>query len=162
MYSGHLLLMTSLYAMLFDDDEFEKPGSPSFLWDPLFFGFGPEKYEYDNASLQEAILKDMEANGWMGVCCEPNLVFIVCNQFPVSPPGSPQCGIHSTNTYFQLIAMRYNDVRHGTKTIDEVLPKYKSAWAKKSMVGPNGLFVDWWMVKQNNTIPGKSVGFSAW
>jgi hypothetical protein len=27
MYSGHLLLMTSLYSMLFDDDEFEKLGS---------------------------------------------------------------------------------------------------------------------------------------
>jgi hypothetical protein len=63
MYSGHLLLMTSLYAMLFDDDEFEKPGSLSSLWDPLFFGFGTEKYEYDNATLQNVILKEMEANG---------------------------------------------------------------------------------------------------
>ncbi|KAK4931638.1 hypothetical protein LTR49_002030 [Elasticomyces elasticus] len=27
MYSGHLLLMVSLYAMLFDDDEFEKEGN---------------------------------------------------------------------------------------------------------------------------------------
>jgi hypothetical protein len=51
LYPGHLLLMTALFAMLFDNDEFEKPGSLSFLWDPLFFGFGPEKYEYDNASL---------------------------------------------------------------------------------------------------------------
>jgi len=49
--------------MLFDDDEFEKPGSLSSLWDPLFFGFGTEKYEYDNATLQNVILKEMEANG---------------------------------------------------------------------------------------------------
>lgn len=83
MYSGHLLLMTSLYAMLFDDDEFEKPGSLTFDWTPMFWGWGPEKFEYDNRSLQDAILKEMERNGWMGVCCEPNLVFVVCNQFPV-------------------------------------------------------------------------------
>jgi len=83
MYSGHLLLMTSLYAMLFNDDEFEKPESLVFDWDPLFWGMGPEKFVYDNGKLQQAILKEMERCGWAGVCCEPNLVFVVCNQFPV-------------------------------------------------------------------------------
>jgi hypothetical protein len=84
MYSGHLLLMISLYAMLFDDDEFERPGAVKFVWDPLFWGMGPELFSYDTQSLQKAILKDMESNGWVGVCCEPNMVFVVCNQFPVS------------------------------------------------------------------------------
>lgn len=83
MYSGHLLLMTSLYGMLFDDDEFEKPESLTFVWDPLFFGFGSESFHYDNRSLQDAIIREMERNSWVGVCCEPNLVFVVCNQFPV-------------------------------------------------------------------------------
>lgn len=86
MYSGHLLLMTSLYAMLFDDDEFEKPNSLVFRWDPLFFGLGPETFSYDNRSLQKVILAEMKRNNWVGVCCEPNVVFIVCNQFPVSFP----------------------------------------------------------------------------
>lgn len=84
MYSGHLLLMTSLYAMLFDDDEFEKEASLKFVWNPMFFGFGMETFSYDNRSLQDAILKEMERNKWVGVCCEPNMVFVVCNQFPVS------------------------------------------------------------------------------
>lgn len=83
MYSGHLLLMTSLYAMLFDDVEFEKPASLTFHWNPLFWGMGPERFEYDNRSLQRAIVDEMERNDWVGVCCEPNLVFVVCNQFPV-------------------------------------------------------------------------------
>lgn len=83
MYGGHLLLMTSLYAMLFNDSEFEQPGSLTFEWDPLFWGMGPESFSYDNGSLQETILKEMEKGGWVGVCCEPNLVFVVCNQFPV-------------------------------------------------------------------------------
>lgn len=83
MYSGHLLLMVSLYAMLFDDDEFEKEGSLVFNWNPLFYGLGSETFTYDTQSLQDAILREMERNGWVGVCCEPNAVFVVCNQFPV-------------------------------------------------------------------------------
>ena len=83
MYSGHLLLMTSLYAMLFDDDEFEKPGSITFTWAPMFWGFGAQSFKYDNGSLQNVIFSEMEQNNWVGVCCEPNAVFIVCNQYPV-------------------------------------------------------------------------------
>lgn len=40
MFSGHLLLMTSLYAMLFDDDEFEKPGGLTFKKRVWSWGFG--------------------------------------------------------------------------------------------------------------------------
>ena len=82
MYSGHLLLMTSLYAMLFADDEFEKEGSLTFRWDPVFWG-RRQNFVYDNRSLQKVIFQQMEDNGWVGVCCEPNAVFVVCNQFPV-------------------------------------------------------------------------------
>ena len=95
MYSGHLLLMTTLYAMLFDDDEFEKPGSISFTWAPMFWGFGPETFQYNTGTLQDIIFAEMEQNKWVGVCCEPNVVFIVCNQYPVS--ASPQAS--PTNWY---------------------------------------------------------------
>jgi hypothetical protein len=94
MYSGHLLLMTSLYAMLFDDDEFEKPESLVFKWDPMFFGLGDETFSYDNRSLQAAITREMERNGWVGVCCEPNVVFVVCNQFPVRVLPGPVPTLH--------------------------------------------------------------------
>lgn len=83
MYSGHLLLMIALYEMLFDSNEYETEGSITFNWDPIFWGFGPEKFEYSRKSLQNVIIKQMEKNGWVGVCCEPNMVFVVCNQFPV-------------------------------------------------------------------------------
>ncbi|KIX01270.1 uncharacterized protein Z518_08995 [Rhinocladiella mackenziei CBS 650.93] len=125
MYSGHLLLMTSLYAMLFDDDEFENPDSIVFKWDPLFYGFGNEIFSYDNRSLQIAIIKEMERNGW-------------------------------------IIAMRYNDSRDGTGTVSEVLTKYRAAWDRKGMVGPNGLFVDMWMVKQDHVFPAADVAWTAW
>ncbi|KAL7924357.1 hypothetical protein ACQKWADRAFT_319456 [Trichoderma austrokoningii] len=143
MYSGHLLLMTSLYGMLFDDDEFERRGSLSFVWDPLSFGFGPERLRYDNRSLQAAILREMEKNCWIGVCCEPNLVFVVCNQFPI-------------------IAMRYNDARDGTDVSERVLEKYKAAWDEKGMVDSSGLYVDWYFLRQDRTLAPSNVGWTAW
>lgn len=144
MYSGHLLLMVSLYAMLFDDDEFEKPGALTFTWDPIFFGFGTEVFEYDTKKLQAAIVAEMERNNWIGVCCEPNAVFVVCNQFP-------------------LIAMRYNDVRWGTDAITPTLQKYTKAWnTKGGMAGKNGLYRDMWLVKQDINIDATDFGFSAW
>ncbi|PGH28033.1 hypothetical protein AJ80_00288 [Polytolypa hystricis UAMH7299] len=57
-----------LYAMLFEDDEFERPNCLTFKWDPLFWGMGPETFSYDNQSLQDAILKEMERGDWAGVC----------------------------------------------------------------------------------------------
>ncbi|TKA43442.1 hypothetical protein B0A55_13379, partial [Friedmanniomyces simplex] len=117
-YSGHLLLMISLFSMLFSDGEFDKSDSLVFNWDPIFFGMGPESFKYNRLTLQQAILTQMEQGGWMGVCCEPNMVFIVCNQFP-------------------LIATRYTDVFNGTNMIDDVLPKYKAAWDKRGMMAEN-------------------------
>ena len=72
--------------MLFDDDKYDQEGALTFNWDPVFYGMGPEKFAYSRSSLQQAIVNEMERNGWMGVCCEPNMVFVACNQFPVSLP----------------------------------------------------------------------------
>lgn len=85
-YSGHLLLMVSLYTMLFNDDKYNREGALTFNWSPIFWGMGPEKFSYSRESLQKAILAEMEREKWLGVCCEPNCIFIVCNQFPACPP----------------------------------------------------------------------------
>jgi hypothetical protein len=73
-----------MYTMLFGDDRYDEPGALTFTWSPIFWGMGPEKFLYNRKSLQQTILSQMEAEKWMGVCCEPNSIFIVCNQFPVS------------------------------------------------------------------------------
>ncbi|KAL6790330.1 hypothetical protein GGI42DRAFT_347079 [Trichoderma sp. SZMC 28013] len=143
MYSGHLLLMTTLYAMLFDDDKYEQHDSLVFDWNPVYWGFGPERYSYNRATLQEAIIKEMEANGWIGVCCEPNMVFLACNQFP-------------------LTAMRINDVRNNTHIAQEVLEKYKAAWQKKGMMGKDGLLRDAYRIKQDSPVDALDIGFPAW
>ncbi|KAK1252191.1 hypothetical protein MKX08_003378 [Trichoderma sp. CBMAI-0020] len=114
-----------------------------FNWNPVYWGFGPEKYSYSLATLQEAILKEMEANGWIGVCCEPNMVFIACNQFP-------------------LTAMQINDVRNGGNVADEVLAKYKAAWQKKGMMGKDGLLRDAYRTKQVSSVDAFDIGFPAW
>lgn len=118
MYSGHLLLMISLYAMLFDDDEFEKEDSIVFKWDPVFFGFGPENFKYCTQTLQKVILDEMEKNNWVGVCCEPNVVFIICNQFPVSssplPPTHPHHRQdHTDHTPAHCHSLQRHSPRHG-------------------------------------------------
>ncbi|CZR63248.1 uncharacterized protein PAC_13145 [Phialocephala subalpina] len=143
MYSGHLLLMVSLYTMLFNDDHFDQPESIVFDWNPLFFGMGRERYTYTRSTLQETIIKEMERENWMGVCCEPNMVFIICNQFP-------------------LIAMRYNDVVDGTKVLDEVLPKYKAAWEEKGMLSKHGLFRRNYAVRLDKVLDTDEISHSAW
>ncbi|KAL2842438.1 hypothetical protein BJX68DRAFT_270614 [Aspergillus pseudodeflectus] len=143
MYSGHLLLMVSLYRMLFNDDKYNKEDALSFTWNPIFWGMGPEKFSYTRETLQKAILKEMERENWLGVCCEPNSIFIVCNQFPI-------------------IAMRYNDCRDGTNVAEEVLSKYSAAWKEKGMTGENGLFISWYAPKQGTKKPATDIGFTAW
>ncbi|KUL84833.1 hypothetical protein ZTR_07300 [Talaromyces verruculosus] len=143
MYSGHLLLMVSLYTMLFNDDKYNQEGALTFNWSPIFWGMGPEKFSYTRQSLQKAILAEMEREKWLGVCCEPNCIFIVCNQFPI-------------------IAMRFNDVRDGTNVASEVLSKYTAAWESKGMTGPNGLFISWYSPNQDSKKPALDLGFTAW
>lgn len=61
-----------------------KRGVWCFIGIRLFFGLGSEAFEYCTGTLQEAILREMEREDWVGACCEPNAVFVVCNQSPVS------------------------------------------------------------------------------
>lgn len=80
---------------------------------------------------------------------QPQMVFVVCNQFPI-------------------IAMRYNDARHGTNTVDAVLEEYQAAWKRKAeegkggLAGPSGLFPDAWMEKQDRMRPASDPAFTAW
>lgn len=83
-YSGHLLNMVSLFSWLFNDDRFDQEDGIVLKFDPMFWGMGPQTFTYTRSGLQKVILAEMEKEGWVGVCCEPNLVFIICNQFPVS------------------------------------------------------------------------------
>jgi hypothetical protein len=109
----------------------------------------------------------MERENWLGVCCEPNSIFVICNQFPVSlstglftiHPNSPQFKLIFK---LQLIAMRYNDVRDGTNIVEDVLKKYTAAWKEKGMVQEDGLFVDFYSPNQDKVAKAQRIGFTAW
>lgn len=143
MYSGHLSAMVGLYSMLFNDDGYDRPGALTFVHNPVFWGMGPEKFEYSRSSLNEVIYWQMVENGWLGVACEPNCVFIVCNQFP-------------------MLGFRFADLRKGTSVADEATQSYRAAWERKGIFSEEGWFHGWWRIEQDEFVPPKSVGWTAW
>lgn len=118
MYSAYLLLLTRLYHYLFDDDRYTKPGALTLSLNPFTFG---ERmvFEYDEESLSETIYWQMVQNGYLGVACEPNCVFQICNQ-----PS--------------ILAFRIEDFLKGTSRADEVTEGYLRAWEEFGLVGENG------------------------
>ncbi|KAL3451087.1 hypothetical protein BJX65DRAFT_293696 [Aspergillus insuetus] len=143
MYSGHLLLMVSLYTMLFNDEAYDEDGALKFVWDPVFWGMGREVFSYSRLSLQETVLSEMESQGWLGACCEPNTIFVVCNQFPI-------------------IAFRYNDIHDKTKNAEKVILKYNEAWGAKGSYHHDGMIVDWYTVRQDSIKASGGIGSTAW
>ncbi|MFQ6113556.1 MAG: hypothetical protein ACE5NG_05635, partial [bacterium] len=73
MYSGHLANMIGLYEWLFDDHKYDKPGSIRLVWDE------DTVFEYDHASLVERLYGQMRDNPYHSIACEPQQVFIMCN-----------------------------------------------------------------------------------
>ncbi|MDQ0745831.1 hypothetical protein QF034_000062 [Streptomyces africanus] len=130
MYSGHLYAMTSMHAALFDDDRYDEEGALTFEWRPMFYGMGPQTYRYSRSSLGEAIHWQLVENGYLGVACEPNCIFIVCNQFP-------------------LIGFRFEDLRKGTTCADEATESYRAAWERKGMFDESGFPIQWWRMRQD-------------
>ena len=140
MYSGHLNAMVALYSWFFEDDKYDEVGSITFEsplgqfwrkqsqhWDPtLITARAPDAAwlsenvaEYSLQSLNDTIYWQNVANGFMGVACEPNSVFVICNQFP-------------------LIGFRFQDFRKGTNVAEELARSYKAAWARRGFMMPGG------------------------
>jgi hypothetical protein len=63
MYSGHLLMMASLYEMLYRDGRYLQPGSLTFECRPPFRGLGPQDFPYDLQKLSEVIEEQFAATG---------------------------------------------------------------------------------------------------
>lgn len=113
MYSGHLLMMISLYEMLYRDGRYDADGALTFRFRPVQRGFGPEDFPYDHHKLTEAIFGEFERNEFMGCECEPNGIFVYCNQFPM------------------LGFMHYDHV-HGTDFAERSIPRFREHWKRRS------------------------------
>lgn len=79
MYSGHVLQMIGLYETLYDDREFDAPGSIVYEL-PGENGF---IHTYNHESLAKLIADQFVNSGHIGIECEPNRIFTECNQHAI-------------------------------------------------------------------------------
>jgi hypothetical protein len=80
MYSAYVQSMALLHDYLFDSDRYAAAESLTFRHWSYFWGGAEKRFAYDRDSLNEHIYWQMIENGYLGVACEPNCVFQICNQ----------------------------------------------------------------------------------
>jgi hypothetical protein len=121
MYSAYVQVMTLLYGYLFEDDRYEQPGSISFQHWSFSWGGEGQRFDYDQNSLNELIYWKMVESGYIGVACEPNCVFQICNQLP-------------------LLGFRLHDLLTGGQRATEVERGYRQAWDDFGRFDPEGRY----------------------
>lgn len=138
MYSGHLNHVTALYAYLFDDARYDEVGSLRFegFQD---FGFGKAVAEYSLLTLNDLIYWQHVENGYMGVACQPNEVFVTCNQFP-------------------LWGLKWQDARLGGSRADEAVAGHFKAWERFGAYRPGEETPFLWLAAQNRIAPARTPG----
>lgn len=120
MYSAYLQSMALLYHYLFNDDRYARTGALSLVFQPLFWG-NEKRFEYDERSLNEHIYWSMVERGYLGIACEPNCVFQICNQVPI-------------------LGFRLHDLVYGGDVAGEVTQGYLKAWSEFGVLNGNGHF----------------------
>jgi hypothetical protein len=119
MYSAYVQSMALLYNYLFADDRYARPGAITFKFWSYFWGGEPKVFAYDQNSLNEHIYWLMVESGFLGVACEPNRVFQICNQ-----PA--------------ILGFRLHDLLTGGSRASEVTQGYEVAWREFGRIGDNG------------------------
>ena len=109
MYSAYLQSVPAMYNVLFDDDRYAQPGALSLQYNSFLWGGGLKRFEYDQNSLTSLIYWKMVESGFMGIACEPNCVFQICQQ-----PA--------------IIGFRMQDLVSGSSVAEEVVEGYKQAY----------------------------------
>lgn len=119
MYSAYVQSMALLYHYLFDDDRYTQSGALTFAHWSFFWGGAERRFAYDENSLNEHIYWQMVENGYVGVACEPNCIFQICNQ-----PA--------------ILGFRLHDLIHGGTRASEVTRAYEQAWQQFGRLDANG------------------------
>lgn len=144
MYSGHLFHMVTTYAMLYDSGKYEQPGALTFEYNPVGRGMGRETFAYDSLKLAEVLQQQFDANGYEGIECEPNAIFVECNQHPI-------------------LGFRLLDHRHGTNYFANVSSRYLRAFEEQQFFdADNGSSMFFKMIKQNRKIPAEMPWNDGW
>ncbi|WP_249147914.1 hypothetical protein [Bradyrhizobium jicamae] len=121
MYSAYIQSMALMYHYLFRDARYAKEGALTFAVASMFWGDGSLRFPYDERSLNEHLYWSMVERGFLGIACEPNCVFQICNQ-----PA--------------IIGFRMHDLVYGTSQAQEVMDGYDKAWADFGVLTENGHF----------------------
>jgi hypothetical protein len=136
MYSGYLHAMTLTYHYLFDDPKYAEPGAISFRMRPMFWGGEGYRFDYDEKSLNDHIYWQMAQSGFLGVACEPGMIFQICNQVPI-------------------IGFRMHDFVYGTTLSSDVTAAYRQAWQDFGALTEDGhynsMILDW----RREVVPGQ-------
>ena len=119
MYSAYVQSMALLYHYLFGDERFAHEGALTFKFWSYFWGGEPKVFSYDESSLNEHVYWLMVQSGYLGVACEPNCVFQICNQ-----PA--------------ILGFRLHDLLKGGSRATEVIEGYEAAWRDFGRIGENG------------------------
>lgn len=119
MYSAYVQSMALMYDYLFDDHRYATPGALTFKYWSYFWGGEERRFEYDQNSLNDHIYWLMAESGFLGVACEPNCIFQICNQ-----PA--------------ILGFRMHDLLNGGSVAGEVTAAYQRAWQQFGRVGDNG------------------------
>ncbi|GAY07388.1 hypothetical protein [Pseudonocardia sp. N23] len=119
MYSAYVQSCAAMHDAMFDSDHYAEPGSLTFRHWSFFWGGEEKRFAYDRESLTEHLYWLMVETGYLGVACEPNCVFQICNQ-----PA--------------IIGFRLHDRITGGSRADEVVAGYERAWADFGRLDASG------------------------
>jgi hypothetical protein len=141
MYSAYVQSCALLFHYLFRDDRYAHPGAIAFRHWSFFWGGAPKEFPYDESTLNEHVYWLMAESGFLGVACEPNCIFQICNQ-----PA--------------ILGFRLHDLVHGGDRAAEVVRSYEAAWADFGRTGEDGHFLV--MVAGDTRAPRENLLRSPW
>jgi hypothetical protein len=141
MYSAYVQSMALMYNYLFNDNRYAQPGALTFRYWSYFWGGEEKRFVYDQKSLNDHIYWQMVESGFLGVACEPNCTFQICNQ-----PA--------------ILGFRMHDLVHGGAIANEVTRSYEQAWRDFGRIGDNGHYHI--MISQDSKTVRQNIGKVPW
>ncbi|WP_133251041.1 linalool dehydratase/isomerase domain-containing protein [Mycobacterium montefiorense] len=141
MYSAYVQSMTLMYNYLFGDARYAEPDAITFEHWTYFWGGEAKRFTYDQNSLNEHIYWQMVQSGYLGVACEPNCAFQICNQ-----PA--------------ILGFRLHDLVTGENVAAEVTRSYERAWSTFGRLDSTGHYNMYLAQDSRTTVPNRPM--SAW
>ncbi|WP_131805020.1 hypothetical protein [Mycobacteroides abscessus] len=115
MYSAYVQSMALMYHYLFRDGKYAEEGALTFTARDLGSSFYPRSFSYDEKTLNNHLYWLMVERGFLGIACEPNCIYQVCNQ-----PA--------------IFGFRFHDLVYGGNIAEEVTDGYMKAWSEFGIV----------------------------